>query len=178
MNRSLNHHLLLPIVLLVGCTSQPAATPSADNSIPAAEAATFDSEWNDRNADIYRYLLANIREPTPDRIYFITTTPQAEWGETGNWSTIPASEIASIPLASKFRSADQAYLKDGHVLEKNSDAKAWMQWISVKKWISDNEVEVEEGVWCCPLGGGASTTIYIKVNGIWTVKEYGRSWVS
>ena len=53
-----------------------------------------------------------------------------------------------------------------------------MQWISVKRWLSETEVEVEEGVWCCPLGGGASTTIYEKVNGTWQFKESGPSWVS
>jgi hypothetical protein len=69
-------------------------------------------------------------------------------------------------------------LKEWSVLEKKSKAEAWMQWISVKRWISDTEVEVETGVWCCPLGGGASTSIYGKVNGKWKVLEHGKSWIS
>jgi hypothetical protein len=178
MNCISNHIPLFLIVLLTGCTKHRVAAPSSDDASTAAELITYDSEWNDRNADIYRYLLAELREPIPDRINFITTTPMAKWGETGNWSTLPPEELKSLPNASKYRAANEAYLKDDHVLEKRTDAKSWMHWISVKRWINDTEVEVEDGVWCCPLGGGASTTIYKKVDGIWQIKEYGGGWVS
>ncbi|NQT16598.1 MAG: hypothetical protein HQ582_27815 [Planctomycetes bacterium] len=53
-----------------------------------------------------------------------------------------------------------------------------MKWITVKRWISETEVEVEDGVWCCPLGGGASTVTYEKTNGQWSIKSRGPSWVS
>ena len=181
------------LLLVAGCSSQPdaastrkqpaepskdavqpddaAATPSDGDPTHAPESTAFDSEWNDRNADIYRYLFAQLTEPTPNRINFITTTPMEEWGETGKWSTIPSDKLESMPVAATHLAADKAYLKDGHVLEKGTDAKAWMKWISVKKWINENEVEVEEGVWCCPLGGGGSTTIYTKINGNWQVKK-------
>ena len=178
MNRNFNRNLLIPIVLLAGCTKHPDAAPTTEGANPATESVAYGTEWNDRNADIYRYLLGELREPTPDRIYFKTTTPMAEWGEAGNWTTIPADQLKSMPHALKYRAANEAYLKNGHVLEKNSDAKAWMQWISVKRWINDTEVEVEEGVWCCPLGGGASTTIYKKVDGKWHIKEHADTWVS
>lgn len=177
MNRNL-HHVPLLLLLLAGCAQHPDDTPSVDDANATAEPIAYDSEWNDRNADIYRYLLAELDAPTPNRIYFITTRPMAEWGDTGKWTTITADELKSMPHASQYRPASGAYLKDGRVLEKGTDAEAWMQWISVKRWINDKEVEVEEGVWCCPLGGGASTTIYQKVDGRWQVKELGDSWVS
>lgn len=173
-----NFHQILFLLFVLGCAQDPGNPPPNNDSNAAAEPAVYDSEWNDRNAEIYRYLLADIREPIPDRICFLTTTPMAAWGETGSWATIPMDELKSIPLAPEYRPANEAYLNDGHVLEKGTDAKAWMQWISVKRWINDNEVEVEAGVWCCPLGGGASTTIYEKIDGKWQVKEYGNSWVS
>jgi hypothetical protein len=176
--RSFQHILFLFPFLVAGCTKQPKAVPTADASKPAAAPVAYDSEWNNRNEDIYRYLLANLREPTADRIYFITTTPMSEWGDTGSWTTIPSDKLTSAPNASRYRAANGAYLKDGRVLEKGTDAEAWMQWISIKRWINDNEVEVEDGVWCCPLGGGASTTIYKKVDGKWQIKEQGESWVS
>lgn len=176
MNRSF--HKVLLLLLLVGCTKRFDDAPANGDRHDAAEPVVYDSEWNDRNAEIYRYLLAELPEPPPDRIYFITTTPMAEWGETGEWAAIPADELESVPHGSRYRPANEAYLKDSRVLDKETDAEAWMQWISVKRWINDNEVEVEEGVWCCPLGGGASTIFYKKVDGKWQVKEYGDSWIS
>lgn len=183
-----SRQILILILLLAGCTQRPADTPSAEApsaDMPsvgvvdaAGDAIASDSEWNDRNADIYRFLLSELEEPTPDRIYFISTTPMGEWGETGNWATIPADELKSLPRAAAYRPANEAYLRDGHVLERDTNAKAWMRWISVKQWINETEVEVEEGVWCCPLGGGASTTIYKKVNEKWQIKKLGRSWIS
>jgi hypothetical protein len=170
--------LLVAMLLVGGCTYQPEEIPLTSNGPDATEAVDYDSEWNDRNADIYRYLLSQLDEPIPNRIYFITTTPKSEWGESGNWQTIPADDMKSFPEAALYRPASEAHLKDHRVLENGSDAEAWMHWISVKRWLSDTEVEVEEGVWCCPLGGGASTVIYEKVDGTWRIKELGRSWVS
>lgn len=69
-------------------------------------------------------------------------------------------------------------MKNGSVLENGTNSEAWMRWISVKRWVSEAEVEVEDGVWCCPLGGGASTTIYQKVDGEWQIKKRGASWIS
>ena len=102
----------------------------------------------------------------------------AKWGDTGYWHTIPADELKSFSNAGQYRPANEAHLKDDRVLENGSDAKAWMKWISVKRWLSDTEVEVEVGVWCCPLGGGASTSIYEKVDGKWEFKKHGESWIS
>ncbi|WP_146523606.1 hypothetical protein [Stieleria varia] len=170
-------HLLLCALLSVsvgtGCqnrTSNPPPRPDRD--------LTYDSDWSERNADIYRFLISKLDEPTPDRIYFITTTPMSEWGDDGDWATIPEVELSANPKASQYRPANEAHLADGHVLENGTDAKAWMMWFSVKRWISETEVEVEDGVWCCPLGGGASTITYEKIDGKWKVKDYGESWVS
>lgn len=169
---------LAAIVLLVGCAKATGVATQSTSTDTAPDVVTYDAKWNNRNADIYRYLLAELDKPIPARIYFITTTPMAQWGEGGKWETIPADEMNSFPNTAGYRPANEAHFKDGHVLENGTDAKAWMQWISVKRWISETEVEVEEGVWCCPLGGGASTTIYERIDGKWHVKERGDSWVS
>lgn len=170
--------VLTTLMVMIGCNQRPGDAPQSVAEKPAVEIETSDSNWNERNEGIYGFLLAHLDEPTPDRIYFITTTPMSKWGETGDWSTIPADQMKQFPNAAKYRPASEAHLKDGSVLEKGTDASAWMKWISVKRWISDTEVEVEEGVWCCPLGGGASTTIYEKIDGEWTVKQRGSGWVS
>ena len=61
---------------------------------------------------------------------------------------------------------------------RKSHETAWMKWITIIEWKSDREVTVEEGVWCCPLGGGASIVTYEYIEGIWEVKEVVRNWVS
>lgn len=169
---------MIAIMLFVGCNHRTNSVRPADSVPNDNQTMTYASDWNERNSDIYRFLFAKIDEPTPDRIYFITTTPMAEWGDEGNWSTIPADVLAELPHAASYRPASEAHLQDSHVRENGTNAKAWMRWISVKRWISETEVEVEDGVWCCPLGGGASTSTYEKVDGEWRVKEHGRMWVS
>ena len=81
-------------------------------------------------------------------------------------------------LQIKYRPASEAYLERSRVLVKNTNQPAWMRWITIKRWISDTEVEVEDGVWTAPLGGGATTIIYKKVKGKWQLKSIKDNWVS
>jgi hypothetical protein len=74
-------YLLVAMLLVGGCTYQPEELPPTSDGPDATEAVDYDSEWNDRNADIYRYLLSQLDEPIPNRIYFITTTPKSPVGQ-------------------------------------------------------------------------------------------------
>jgi hypothetical protein len=179
----------LLLVVAVGCQRGPDQSAVREAYVSATEVGDaefadseppveFDAEWNDRNAEIYRFLLKKLDKPNPDRIEFVTITPMRNWGDTGEWQTIPEEEREQLGNAALYRPARGAYLKDGNVLEKGTDAEAWMHWISVERWTSETEVVVQEGVWRCSLGGGATTVIYAKVNGQWQVKETVISWVS
>ncbi|MCA8993078.1 MAG: hypothetical protein KDA69_08530 [Planctomycetaceae bacterium] len=165
--------LTMFLVPLVGCRE----SDDAEYALGEID-STYDAEWNERNAEIYRYLFSQLEEPPSDRIYFITTTPMAQWTDSGGWDVIPAEELAQFPAASKYRPADEAFMKGSDVLVKGTNAEAWMHWISVKRWVSDTEVEVEKGAWCCNLGGGAAVVIYEKVDGKWHIKKLGPGWVS
>jgi hypothetical protein len=138
----------------------------------------YDWRWNERNADIYRYLLANSIETAPELVWFITITPKCEWSASGDWTEIPDADMDLLPAASHFRSPRNAYLKDDHILEKDTNAKAVMRWISVKRWYSDTVVEVEDGAWLGPGATTGSTTVYEKVNGNWEVKWIGLGWTN
>ena len=132
-----------------------------------------------REIDLYRHLISELDEPSPDRVYFLTLTPMDEWGDHGNWRPFPKEATEGIPVAGKYRlDTGNAHLVDGRVLQKGKQTETWMEWITIKRWISDTEAEVETGVWCCPLGGGASTATYKKLNGKWEIVDYGASWVS
>ena len=175
-NRNVN--LVLVSFFLLGCSRQPNINEQLRPESDSSSNVKYDSEWNDRNAEIYRFILAEVDRPEPGRIYFLTTTPKNEWGESGEWRTLPKDELSSFPNCAEYRLANEAHLKDGRVLENGTNSKAWMLRISVKRWHSESEVEVETGTWCCPLGGGASTTIYMKTDGGWQIKQRGPSWVS
>ena len=137
------------------------------------------SDEASRDSNIVRYILENDREPPLDRIYFLTITPQDEWGENGAWHDVPTTMLEAMPaVTSEYRLAHGAFLKANHVIDKETEKEAWMKWVTIRKWHSDTEVEVEQGVWCCPSNGGASTVIYGKQGGTWTFKSLKRSWVS
>ena len=135
-------------------------------------------EWNDRNADVYRFLLSQLDAPSADRVYFITNTPPAHWAAEPSWSIVPRSELDQFENASLYQSAGEAHFANGQVLQNGTDAKAWMLWISVRHWISETEVEVEQGVFSGPLASGGEINIYEKVDGVWQLKSSGFSWVS
>ncbi len=155
------------VVLLHHSEPRPAApspaTRSAENTVaknPEARVANL----SPRNAEVIESVLRSTAlSRADDRIYFLTVTPIDDWGSNGDWIDLPSDFHARIfDLPIHFRPASGAYLHDGNVLVRQTNAAAWMEWITIKRWISDTEVEVEDGVWCCPLGGGQSTSIYEK----------------
>jgi hypothetical protein len=64
------------------------------------------------------------------------------------------------------------------VREKGTHADGWMHWVSIKRWLSDEEVEVETGRWSRQLYGGGNTYILEKKSGKWSVKRRVRLWVT
>jgi hypothetical protein len=137
---------------------------------------------SERDAEVIRYILREKdRRLFNGGAHFFTTTPRDEWGEKGDWKPLPRSFLNSLlplKLKMKVRPADEAYLKDGEVREKGTDRRETMHWITVNRWLSPTEVEVEDGSWQSELGGGASTKIYEKVKGDWQYKDTVKSWVS
>ncbi|PHQ31800.1 hypothetical protein [Rhodopirellula bahusiensis] len=207
-NSILNVLVLAPMLLFVGCQSRdnvkvaerpalsdddlPAANDGFDPTIEEAKAVEIASAspqkeetvkqpkpLEHRDIDLYRHLISELDEPSPDRVYFLTLTPMDDWGEHGNWMPFPKETTEGIPIAGKYRlDTGNAHLVDGTVLQKGKQSETWMEWITIKRWISDTEADVETGVWCCPLGGGASTATYKKLNGKWNIVDLGASWVS
>lgn len=101
-----------------------------------------------------------------------------EWREDGNWESFSPEFQASLKdLKTQYHRAEDADLGklprgyDERVLEQETDAEGWMKWVTVLKWVPPTEVIVNDGVWCCPLGGGESITIYENVDGEWQFKE-------
>lgn len=156
-----------------------------DHALPAAEAPPDESTIRqprddiDRDSDIIRYVLENDREAPSDRIYFLTLTPRDQWGDSGAWDDVPSALLEAMPsIATEYRTAHEACLKENCVIDKATGKEAWMKWVSIINWQSETEVEVEQGVWCRPSSGGASTATYENRGGIWTFKSLKRSWVS
>ena len=134
---------------------------------------------NERDVEILLYVLQSDSSNPKDRLYFLTVTPMSDWGEGSDWSDLPQFLIDHVsPSGNKYRPASGALLKDGSVVERGTNKKAWMKWITIKRWISDTEVEIEQGVWCCPMGGGAMTVTYERRDGEWRIKSLGGSLIS
>jgi hypothetical protein len=180
---AIRSQLLITIAFLfVGCDTQNDDTSEVDIS----------SDWTpavlaERQEDLYHFLLSESEEPAkyvhldePDgRINCLTLTPMDQWGETGNWRNVPSELLRRhAHIKTWYRPAQDAYMKDGHVLTKDSDASAWMRWITILRWRTETEAEVQIGVWCCPRGGGAVTQTCEKIDGKWRITNYGESWKS
>ena len=165
--------------MLSGCGDEPTHFPVIDDPVVDVDGPIAEMEITDRELEVIRFVLNSDDDRHGDRIYFLTTSPMSNWAEAGNWKALPAGFHRSIvELQTKYKSANEAYLVDGHVREKSTAAPAWMKWITIKQWISPTEVEVESGVWTGPLGGGASTVVYEKVDGTWRLKSSAGGWVS
>jgi len=149
---------------------------SARNSILHAVGV---AQLSSKDAEVIEAVLRDLNSHPSDRIYFLTCTPMSEWDRLKGWVRLPEifhQRIADI--VPPYLPADGAYVSDGDVFQSGTDREAWMQWICIKRWISDKEVEVEDGVWRCNLGGGASSGIYEKVDGKWRFKKSTGGWVS
>ncbi len=176
-------YLLVALFLLFsGCSAENEDRAQVDVSLDWTP-----GDLSERQHDLYGHLLSELDDPEKyvdldepnGRIYCLTLTPMDQWGDKGNWHDVPAELLREHPdLKTWYRPATDAYLKDGHVLTRESDARAWMEWITIRRWVSETKAEVQIGVWCCPLGGGASTRTYEKIDGKWKVTDYGESWVS
>lgn len=176
--------ILIALVFVTGCSDTQAPQVDQSEDSPADRSSQvveskLAPDRKDREADLVRSILGEHDPLAGDRIYFLTPTPRDEWGDKGDWSDFSESFHDSIAtLNVKYRFAHDAYLKDGSVLEKGTNTRAWMRWIVIRRWISDTEMEVEDGVWCCSLGGGGSTATYEMRDGRWHLKSLGISWVS
>jgi hypothetical protein len=143
-----------------------------------------------KDAEIYEFLIRRYYKSFADRnklhyiidtgrVNFLTFTPPPE--DCSKWEPKdpPDSFFDRISdLKLQYKKPSDCEIKNGYVFDKKSGKIAWLNWYTIIKWIDKNTVEVEEGCWSSPLGGGASKTIYKKVNGQWKHHKSGESWVS
>ena len=102
-----------------------------------------------------------------------------QWVPPGNWKRLPDSFHESISdLETSYRPASEAfYSADSVVLDRETDKQARMKWIEIK-WISEDEANVKQGTWSCPLGGSGWSGTYKRINGNWKRTKAGTVWVS
>lgn len=128
---------------------------------------------------VLRLTYGDSRYPT-GHLDFLTTsampTDRSEW----KWKDLPDEfhrRISDLPV--RFRKASEAYLDGGQcVRQKGTHFDGYMHWISIKRWLSDEEVEVEVGRWSRQLYGGGRTYILEKKDGKWSIKKHVRLWMT
>ncbi|MEM6689612.1 MAG: hypothetical protein AAF664_09310 [Planctomycetota bacterium] len=156
------------ITLIIAGCSLEAPLPKAGNFPPA--------NLSKREISLYRHLVENTPRPSTDQVHFLTLTPISAWGDDGNWHNVPSDFASVIPTG--FRSASDARLVDGTVWPIGSEETSVMEWITILRWINDRTAVVEQGSWCCPLGGGATESTYELIDGSWKRTSSGGGWVS
>jgi hypothetical protein len=146
---------------------------------PTENVATLSSEELEVVEHVLRLSYGDGRYPT-GYLDFLTITPipnpRSEW----KWKDLPDEfhrRISDLPV--RFRKASDAYLDVGQrVRQKGTHVDGYMHWVSIKRWLSDEEVEVEIGRWSRQLHGGGRTYILEKKSGKWSIKKHLRLWVT
>lgn len=126
-----------------------------------------------------RFSYGDGRYPT-GQLDFLTITPLPNPPNEWKWQNLPDEfhrRISDLPV--RFRKASEAYLDRGQtVRHKGTHVDGYMHWVSIKRWLSDDEVEVEVGRWSRHLHGGGRTYILEKKSGNWSLKKRVRLWVT
>ena len=165
------------LVLSLGCSRPVHDFPEHDVEA-ILDPAAYDPHWNDRNADIYRFLLSELDAPYDD-VCSITTTPPSLWTDEFVLEAIPQDELKRHQNASLYKSASNVHLNEDECVRENDTGRAAsIRWISVRRWNSESEVEIETGTYKGPLAGGGKILIYEKQGDTWKLKSRGFSWVS
>jgi len=146
---------------------------------PAEETAMLSIKELEVIEYVVRMSYGDGRYPTGN-LDFLTITPRPDDRSEWKWKDLPDDfyrRISDLPV--RFRKASEAYIDRGqYVREKGTHAEGWMHWITIKKWLSEEEVEVETGLWSRQLYGGGKTYILEKKSGKWSIKKSVRLWVT
>jgi hypothetical protein len=145
----------------------------------AGETASLSFEELEVIEYVVRSSYGDGRYPT-ENLDFLTTTPMPSDRSEWKWEDLPSEfyrRISDLPV--HFRKASEAYMDGGqYVRQKGTHAGGYMHWITIKRWLSEEEVEVETGRWSRQLYGGGRTYILEKKSGKWSIKKVVRLWVT
>ena len=152
------------------------ATPAA-KSVRTGEVLSQPEKITAKDVGLYKHILMSLEEPPSERIYYITLSPMSAWGEGGDWKPLPAE--LSDHISDSYRSAAKhAVLRTEASIRTTPTSKRGCSGLQSLVGTTRILQWWKEGVWCCPLGGGASESTYRKVDGEWKQIDYGGGWVS
>jgi hypothetical protein len=146
---------------------------------PTRDVATLSAKELEVVEYVLRLSYGDGRYPT-GYLNFLTTTPIPNPPSEWKWKDLPDDfhkRISDLPV--QFGKASEAYLDGGQcVRQKGTHIDGYMHWVSIKRWLSDEEVEVDTGRWSRHLHGGGSTYLLQKKSGKWSIKKCVRMWVT
>jgi hypothetical protein len=146
---------------------------------PTRDVATLSAKELEVVEYVLRSSYGDGRYPT-GYLNFLTTTPIPNPPSEWKWKDLPDDfhkRISDLPV--QFGKASEAYLDGGQcVRQKGTHIDGYMHWVSIKRWLSDEEVEVDTGRWSRHLHGGGSTYLLQKKSGKWSIKKCVRMWVT
>jgi hypothetical protein len=146
---------------------------------PTRDVATLSAKELEVVEYVLRLSYGGGRYPT-GYLNFLTTTPMPNPPSQWKWKDLPDDfhkRISDLPV--QFAKASEAYLDGGQcVRQKGTHIDGYMHWVSITRWLSDEEVEVDMGRWSRQLHGGGRTYLLQKKSGKWSVKKCVRLWVT
>jgi hypothetical protein len=136
-----------------------------------------------KELDVMEYVLrltyGDGRYPT-GYLDFLTTTPRPNSPSEWKLKDFPDEfhkRISDLPV--RFRKASEAYLDGGQcVRQKGTHINGYLHWVNIKRWVSDEEVEVETGRWSRQLYGGGRSYLLEKKSGKWSIKKRLKLWIT
>jgi hypothetical protein len=146
---------------------------------PTRDVATLNAKELEVVEYVLRLSYGDGRYPT-GYVNFLTTAPIPNPPSEWKWKDLPDDfheRISDLPV--QFGKASEAYLDGGQcVRQKGTHIDGYIHWVSIKRWLSDEEVEVDTSRWSRHLVGGGSTYLLQKKSGKWSIKKCVRMWVT
>jgi hypothetical protein len=140
--------------------------------ISGCQSGSVSIHLTEKEADLYESVLRLTYSKWKDntRSHYLTYMRPEEWFFV-NVRDFPDSfyrRLSDMPI--HFKKATKAVYSNDYFKDPKTGKPACMIWITINRWISDTEAEVEGGS-SEYLGGSILKAIYIKENGKWKMKQ-------
>jgi hypothetical protein len=185
------HVLFVIVCLMLASCSDPSDSGLPTSATPSTGAQQSPIADNSRTADetdvavfVLRWQLKNLVDLQDNPVFFVATARNdAEWVDP---PTAVMDRIATLDLniqpVSKARRPKLGEMKtefEQRGVEDSATGKdSYIFWASTPKWIQQDTVEVDYGLYCGPLGGQGGTLVLEKNADEWRIKDLKNDWVS
>jgi hypothetical protein len=140
--------------------------------ISGCQSSSVSIRLTEKEADLYESVLRLTYSKWKDNTesHYLTYMRPEEWFfvDARDFPNSFYKRLSDMPI--HFKKASKSIYSINYFKDPKTGKPASMIWITINRWISDTEAEVEGGS-CEYLGGSIRKAIYIKENGKWKMKQ-------